>query len=414
MIDFTLLQNFLIALALGALIGLEREYARHKGRGHDYAGIRTFPLIALFGALSAYLSQHLNPWIIVVGIALVGLIIVVFYFAETRGKKKYLGATSEVTGFLTFFIGVIAYFGEWGLAVSLTVIITIILYSRSVLHRFAERIKKEELSSTIKFAVIAFVILPFLPNENYGPYGLFNPFITWLMVVFISGISFIGYILMKWFRGGAIELTGLLGGIVSSTALSLNFAGRSKKEPALYKALIVGVVLANGVAFVRILVEVFVLNKSLFVKMLLPLGILALLCAAFAYVIAKKAKSAPGKVDLKSPFTLLPAVKFAAFFAVILALVKIADIYLSSKGVYLVSIVSGLAEVDAITVSLSQLSNDGLSEVIARNGIIFAALANVAVKGGIAYFLGGKQFGRIVLTFSALLILAGLTIVLVL
>src|SRR3989338_3285096 len=191
MAELALIGNFLLALALGALIGLEREYARYKKHAHDYAGIRTYTLIALFGALSAFFGETLNPWILVVGIFLIGILIVVSYFVLS--KKKYHGATSEVAGFLAFFLGILAYFGEIKLSVLLTVIITVILYSRTMLHNFAQHLKKEEMKSALIFAVIAFVILPFLPNKGYGPYQLFNPFLTWLMVVLISGISFIGY-----------------------------------------------------------------------------------------------------------------------------------------------------------------------------------------------------------------------------
>ena len=199
MIDLLLIKNILVALALGALIGLEREYARFRKRGHDYAGIRTFPLIALFGALSAYLGVLISPWILVAGIILIGILVIVAYFIITKKSTVHFGATSEMAGFLTFFLGVLSYYGEINLAVILAVLITIILYARSILHRFAEKIKKEEMADTLKFAVIAFVILPLLPNKGYGPLEIFNPFVIWLMVVFISGISFAGYILMKWF-----------------------------------------------------------------------------------------------------------------------------------------------------------------------------------------------------------------------
>jgi len=408
MFDITLLQNFLVAIILGALIGLEREYARYRKKGHDYAGIRTFPLIALFGALSAYLGDIISPWIIITGIILIGSIIVVSYFAVAVKARKYLGATSEVAGFLTFFIGMISYYGELTLAVTLAVIITIILYSRSVLHRFAEHIKQQELTDTLKFALIAFVILPFLPNKGYGPFEIFNPFIIWLMVVFISGISFAGYILLKWRGEKGIEIAGLLGGLIGSTPTTLSFSVRSKKEKKIYKALALGVMLANGVMFLRVLIEVFVINRSLFMKVLPLMLILIFAAAVFSLIVWRKSKSIKGRIELGSPFTLGPALKFALFFAVILALVKIANIYLSSKGVYLVSFISGFANMDAITVSLSQLARTSLDERIARNGIIIAALTNLSVKAGITLFFGGKRFGRLTLGFFVLLIVIGL------
>ena len=409
MVELALIQNFLAALALGALIGLEREYARYKKRGHDYAGIRTFPLIALFGALSAYLGDLFSVHILIGGIILTGLLIIVAYFVmNKKGVAHYTGATSEMAGFLAFFIGVLCYHGQLTFAAFLTITIAIILYARSILHTFAEKISSKEMSSTLKFAVVAFVILPFLPNQGYGPLEIFNPFVIWLMVVFISGISFVGYIAMKWFGERGVTLAGILGGLVSSTAVTMSFSARSKREKKAYKALALGVILANGIMFIRILIEVFVLNSELFVRMLLPMITLALITAIFSYFIWKKAKDIKGKIHLGSPFTLGPALKFGIFFAVILALVKIADVYLSSRGVYLVSFISGFADVDAITVSLSQLAKGSLSLETARNGIVLAALTNVAVKGGIAWWFGGKQFGRIVLGLFISLIIVGL------
>ena len=412
MADVQMFINFFVALALGTLIGLEREYARYRRKGHDYAGIRTFPLISLFGALSAYFAEIYSPLILFAGILLLGGLIVISYFLVNKETRKYHGATSEVAGFLTFFIGIITYLGELKLAVALAVIITAILYARSILHHFAEKIKKNELADTLKFAVIAFVILPFLPNKAYGPYGIFNPFLIWLMVVFISGISFAGYILMKWFGEKGIELAGIFGGLISSTAVTSSFAERSKKEKKIYKALILGAVLANGVMFFRIMFEIFVINRSLFIKMILPMSILASITGIFAYLIWRKARNVKGKIILGSPFTLKPALKFGLFFALILALVKLADVFFSTKGVYLISLFSGFAGIDAITVSLSQLAKIDLTEQIARNGIIIATISNIAVKGGIAFFFGGKKFGWAIISFYFFLILVGIATIL--
>lgn len=405
MAELALIGNFLLALALGALIGLEREYARYRKHAHDYAGIRTFPLIALFGALSAFFGEILNPWILVVGIFLMGTLIIISYFVLSR--KKYHGATSEVAGFLTFFLGILAYFGEIQLSVLLTVIITVILYSRSMLHSFAQHLKKEEMKSTLLFAVIAFVILPFLPNKGYGPYELFNPFLTWLMVVLISGISFIGYILMKWFGEKGIEFTGVLGGLASSTALTLSFAERSKQQEGFYKALALGVILANGVMFGRVLLEVLLVNPSLFVQLLPPLLLLIATTGLFSYLIWKRAKHVSEKIELKSPFAMKPALKFAAIFALVLGFLKLANVYSSSEGIYVVSFLSGLADADAIALSLSQLAGTSISLDTAKDSIILGVLANTITKGGIAYFFGEKNFRRIIIGFFVLLIALG-------
>ncbi len=407
-VDYIILRNFIVALALGVLIGLEREYARKRGQGHTYAGIRTFPLISLFGALAAYLGETVSVWILIGSMMLMGTLILIAYFFLAKKSLKYLGATSELAGFLTFFVGVMAYYGELTFTVALAVIITFILYARSVAHHFARNIKTGELRDTILFAVIAFVILPFLPNQAYGPNGLFNPYIVWLMIVFISGISFVGYIFMKWFGERGIEISAIFGGLVSSTAVTTSFAQRSKGSKRLISSLLLGVILANTLMFIRILIEVSVINRELFYNLLIPLSILIVLSIVMAFVVSRKSVKTKGKISLGSPFTLGPALKFGAFFAVILALVKLADVYLSSKGVYVVSFISGLADVDAITVSLSQLAGEDLAMEIAQRGIMIAAMTNVAVKGGIAYVFGRKEFGQSVIVVFSVLILAGI------
>lgn len=404
MSELTLFNHFLVALALGALIGLEREYAKHKQRGHAYAGIRTFPLIALLGALSAYLGELISIWLLVMGFLVVGMISVLAYHAVS--EKKHIGATTEIAGMLTFFLGVIAYRGDLLLAAALAIMITLILYTRSMLHRFAEKIKEKELGATLTFAVIALVILPFLPNQWYLK-ELFNPFLIWLMVVLISGISFAGYLLLKWFGRKGITLAGLFGGLVSSTATTVSLAVRSKKEKKVYPALALAVILANGMMFLRVLIEVSAVNQQLFREVFLPLLALMLATAVFSYFIWKKAREVREEIKLGSPLSLKPALKFALFFALILALVKVANVYLSTGGVYLVSFFSGFADVDAITLSLSELAKNGLDESIACRGIILAVLTNVAVKAGIVLWLGGEQFRKIVLMVFAFLVVMG-------
>lgn len=412
MFEFELLKNFLIALALGILIGLEREYSQAKGKYTSFAGIRTFPLISLAGALLAYFSQLFTSWLFLAGFLIFSALVIVAYYTSSL-KSHYHGLTTAMAALITFFLGGLALSGQTLLAVTLAVTITLLLFARTFLHHFAKKIQKKELFDTLKFAVIAFVILPFLPNKGYGPLEIFNPFIIWLMVVFISGISFVGYILMKMFGERGLELTGIFGGLLSSTATTTSFAARSKKETKIAPALALGVILANSIMFFRILIVVFVINRNLFFPLLLPMGVLALVSLLFAYLLLKKTKPVKNpKIELRSPFTLGPALKFAAFFALILALAKIANTYFASEGIYLVSLLSGLADVDATTLSLSQLAQNGLAETIAYQGIILATLTNIAVKGGIAYFFGSKPFGRIVLAFFSFLILLGLALIL--
>lgn len=410
MVEIELLKVFLISLALGALIGLEREYSQAQGNYRGFAGIRTFPLIAISGSIITYLGKMTSLWFLMVGSLACFSLIVAAYINSTK-KAKYPGITTAVAALIAFLTGVLVVYEQVILAVLIAITTAILLYAQNFLHEFAKKMKKEELGDTLKFAVIAFVILPFLPNKGYGPYELFNPFIIWLMVVFISGISFAGYILMKWFGEKGIGVAGIFGGLVSSTAVTSSFSNRSKKEDRPY-ALALGVILANTVMFFRIIIVAFVINRSLVLDLLLPIAVMVLISLLFSWSLyhrAKKVKNA--KVELSSPFTLGPALKFGLFFAVILALVRIADLFLSSKGIYLVSLISGFADVDAITISLSQLAKEALASDIARNGILIAALTNIAVKGGITYLFGSKRFSKIVIGLYLLLILVGVGLI---
>ncbi|MBI2665195.1 MgtC/SapB family protein [Candidatus Woesearchaeota archaeon] len=407
MIELAILQNFLLAIALGTLVGLEREYARFKKRGHSYAGIRTFPLISLFGALAAFLGNVISPWILYISMMLLGILIIVAYYILAEHDVKHSGATSELAGFLVFFIGMFCFYGEFTFAISLTVITTIILYSRSVLHHLAETITKKEMRDTIIFIMIAFVVLPLLPNQWYGPRQLFNPYILWLMIVLVSGISFFGYVLVRRFGEKGIELTGILGGLVGSTPMTINFSERSKKEKKIYRALALGVILANSVMFIRVLTEVFIINQPLFKKVVLPILALTLITGSSAYFLWKKMKHVANNAQIESPLKLISAVKFGLFFAGILALVKIAEAYLSNSGVYLISFLSGIANMDAITVTLSQLAKSGLALETASKGIFLAMLTNLTFNTAIAYWIGRKDFSRIILRVFIIVLIAG-------
>ena len=424
MIDFLLIQRFLLALALGAFMGLEREYAKYKRKGqvHAYAGIRTFPLISLFGALAAYLGNTISLWILLISLLLLGVLVIVAYYTISKQERGDAGATSEIAGFLAFFIGVLTYYGELSFAVALTIVVTLILYARSSLHGFAHKITSKEMQSTIIFAVIAFVVLPFLPNRWFFPFETFNPYLLWLMVVLISAISFTGYALMKWFGERGIIMAGIFGGLASSTATTLSFAERSKKALKSSRAFALAVILANGVMFIRVLAEVSVVHTSLAPKLFFPFSLLILATAVMSFLLWKKVKKVnkvkekvqASSLQVSSPLSLVSALKLAVFFAFILAVLKISQAYFSSAGVYVVSLLSGALDADAAVISLAQLAKSSLDAEIAQKGILLAALMNMALKGGLAYGIGGKEFRKIVLGFFSVLIVLGLLLVVLL
>ncbi len=241
------------------------------------------------------------------------------------------------------------------------------------LHRLAQRISSEDLYATLKFAIISLIVLPVLPNQTYGPppFDAFNPYRTWLMVVFISGISFLGYVLIKVIgsRRG-IGLTGLLGGLVSSTAVTVSFSERSQDHPDLARPFALAITLAWTMMFGRVIVEVAVLNQALLEALWLPMtaGMAAGLVFCAYYYLSQRTDEG-SDVALANPFELGPAIKFGILYAVILVVAKAARFYFQDAGLYAAAVVAGLADVDAITLSMAELAGaDGASAFLQRHG----------------------------------------------
>ncbi len=422
--------GLVIAIFLGALIGLQREFSQQKEHIQRFAGFRTFILITLFGGMMGYLSEGITSIFVIVGFIGVVLIIAVSYVLGYM-KSKDMSATTEISGILVYILGVMCTTGYIQLAVILGIIITAILTFKERFHQIAQKMEKKELFAVIKFAIVSLVVLPILPNKNYSPLDIpglgdlligiglkgnflsqltvFNPAHIWLMVVFVSGLSFLGYFLVKIIGSKkGYGVLGFVGGLVSSTAVTLSMAGESKNNKGNYFPFVLAVILATAVTFIRIIFEVAVVNNSLLSTLFVPMIFMALagfIVAYFFYRRRDKKKKAK-KIEFKQPFALKPAIKFGLFFAFILLISKIAQLLFGSIGIYATSILSGLADVDAITLSMASLSKNGvISNFVATTAIILAAASNTLVKAGLAYFLGGKKFGRMIV-WSFLFILA--------
>ena len=411
--DVFLILKFLIALALGALIGIERE---RKKEGAEFAGVRTFILIAILGTISAYLSQDF-PYFWIVSFAGLVVLVGLSYLVTTR-KNDDVGITTEIAAYLTFVLGMLCFADEGMLlAPILAIIITTLLAIKPHLHQFAHRVSEKELINTLKFLIIAFVILPILPDEVMGPLAVFNPFQIWLMVVFISAISFTGYILMKIIgpeRG--LGVTGIVGGLVSSTAVATSMAARVKESGLLMKAAVFATVVASSMMFLRMLFEVSVINPTLLPKLSAPMMVMGVLGIILGIFVWRRTEVRQMDADLKldNPFSLKPALIFGALFLAILFLSKIANIYLGSSGVYLASIISGVADVDAITISMALLAPDTISNNTAVTAITLAAISNTVFKFLITLFLGTRKFARNIGIIFLVVILAGLITIFVL
>jgi uncharacterized membrane protein (DUF4010 family) len=412
MTSVELFYHFGVALALGLLVGLEREYSHaDESQARLFGGVRTFPLIALTGCAAALVASEITPWFFPVAfVAVTGLVLATYVVTAAQGD---IGLTTEITSLLVFICGALVYWDYLLLAAAVTVTVTVLLSLKATLHDLTRRISRQDIYATLKFAVITIIILPLLPNRTYGPLDVLNPLQIWLMVVFISGISFFGYVLIKLVGSQqGIGLTGLLGGLVSSTAVTLSFSQRSQKESHLARPFTLAITIASTIMFVRVLFEASVLNPALARVLSIPmLAAAGVGLTACVYLWLVERTSEKGEVAVSNPFELGPAIKFGLLFALIMFISKAAQVYFGSAGVYLSSIVAGLTDVDAITLSMSRLAGETIiPQTTAARAIVLAAMSNTAVKAGVVAAMGASPLRRHVLPIFALILISGVAV----
>jgi uncharacterized membrane protein (DUF4010 family) len=401
------LYPFLTSLAIGLLIGLERERSAAAR-----AGLRTFSLVALSGTLGALLSEKSGaPWMLGAGLLIMGGMMVASYFKASESDDP--GTTTIAAVVVCYALGAMVWFDLEQLAVTLAILTTALLYFKPELRGVSRNLTRLDLVSILQFAVLSFVILPILPNQNYGPYNAVNPYQVWWMVVLISGLSLAGYAALRIAgqRHGTL-LTGLFGGIASSTATTLAFSRHGRDSPQLVGMAAVVILLANWVVLIRLSVLIAVLAPGL-LRSLLPLlggGALAgLLVIYLAWRRLDSQANAP-KLEMKNPTEIRAALSFGLIYAgVLFAAAWLSDL-VGSQGVYAVALVSGLTDVDAITLSSLRLFNLGsLHGEQTVNAILLAILANIAFKSGLASIIGGAALARLVLPGMAA-VAGGLTL----
>jgi len=391
------LPQFLTSLAIGLLIGMERERTPSAK-----AGLRTFALVALFGTLSALLTTKLgSPWLLIAGLlAVAGMIIAAYH--NQPSEENDPGTTTVIALLLCYGLGAMIWYGLAKLAVMLAIGVTALLYFKPELRGLSQRLTRSDLIAVLQFSVLTFIVLPILPDQNYGPYDAFNPHQAWLMVVLISGISLTGYTALHTVgtRYGA-PLLGFLGGLVSSTATTLLYAKNSKSNQSMAHLAASVIVIATMVVLLRLLVVSAVVAYGA-----LP-GLLPVLAGGFLFGLAvalynwRKLDKATGLniPETANPAELRTAIGFGLLYvAVLLGAAWMQDIA-GSRGLYAVALVSGLTDVDAITLSSLRLFNIGLlSEHQAVTSIAIAFLSNIAFKFGMVVFVGGWALAKHVAT----------------
>jgi len=412
--------RFGVALFIGLLVGLQREYAYDEegGESHErsFAGVRTFALFSLAGCTSAYLADLLaTSWVFIGFLVAVGLLIAVSYYISAVSGQR--GMTTEMAALVTVAAGALSFLDQLALAVAIGVITTALLSFKFELHGFAQRLTREDVLAALKFALITAIVLPILPNESLWdpPFDVLNPYRIWLMVVLISGIGFLGYVLFKLLgsRRG-ISLTGFLGGLVSSTATTLSFSQRSRKNIGLAKPFAMAIIIAWAVMFIRVLIEVRVVNPALFKTVWLPVALAGLAAIVYAaYLFFTPHESDEEDITVTNPFELRTAITFGLLFGLILLVARTAEMQFGDTGVYISSFLSGLADVDAITLSMAELSGNGeLTVDTAGRAIVIAILANTVVKGGLVLTSGSRQIRRVLLPGFLLILLTGIGVIL--
>ncbi|MGD8560023.1 MAG: MgtC/SapB family protein, partial [Gammaproteobacteria bacterium] len=346
------------ALAIGLLIGVERGWKRREEEeGGRIAGLRTYGLIGLLGGAAALLTEHIGP--LAVGLTFLALagILAAVYVANLRRGREDVGITSLIAALLTFVLGALATMGEVTIAAASAVVATLLLGAKPVLHRWVKVLEGEELKAGIKLLLISVVLLPILPDKGYGPWQALNPYEIWWMVVLIAAISFVGYFAVKIGgpRKGAI-FTGLFGGLASSTAVTLHFSRVTRGEPAMAPVLGMGILLACGTMLPRTLLVASVFNAELFVLLLPPALVMALLIyipALFYWRTTSRKKTEPVS-PLTNPLELKTALSFGLLLTLVMVLGKALKAWVGEAGVLVLAAASGIADVDAITLSLSR------------------------------------------------------------
>jgi uncharacterized membrane protein (DUF4010 family) len=414
--DSSLFFRFGVALAIGILVGIQREFASDNHTKELAAGVRTFGILGLVGCSSALLSDLMHsPWPLVSVILSLSVFFAINYYIDAKAGKP--GLTTKVSFVCTVLVGAMAYWqNTTTLAVAIAVAMTVLLSIKIPLHKFVKHLTNDDISATLKLAVITAIVLPILPNKLFGPqpFDIFNPLKLWLFVVFISGISFVGYVLIKVVGSKkGIGLTGVMGGLASSTAVTLSFTGKSHENPNLAKPFALAITIAWTVMFVRVLAVVAVLNSALIKIILLPVCgsiVAGLVCCAFLY----RAQKTEHRHDLAfaNPFELGLAIKFGLLFAVILFVSRATQVYFGNPGVYASSFVAGMADVDAIAFSMAKLSRGmgGLDHTIASRAIVLAAMSNTLVKGCIVIFTGAPPLKKAILPGFILIMVVGVAL----
>ena len=400
-----------IALGLGLLVGLQREW----GDEHRLAGIRTFALITLLGAITALLARDYGGWIVAAGLlALAGLLITGNWLLNRGQAEVSAGQTTETAALVMYGVGALLVADYTMPAVVLGGATAVLLHSKQRLRRLVGNLSDTDARAIFQFVLIALVILPLVPDETYGPYDVLNPFKVWMMVVLIVGISLVAYVAYRIVgaRAGSI-LGGIFGGLISSTATTVSYARQCKSNPGAVGTASLVIVVASTVVLVRVAIEIAAVASALLPAMALPFGAIFVLMAAICAWLYLRLNQSQAEAPMHgNPSQLKAAIVFGGLYALVLLLVAFVRDQFGDRAIYAAALISGLTDVDALTLSVAELYNqERVSSDIAWRAILLATLSNLGFKAGAAGLLGGMQLFRIVGPAFIATIAAGLGVI---
>jgi uncharacterized membrane protein (DUF4010 family) len=409
----SLVTSIVVSACLGALVGLIRQWSDQKDAPDgavDFGGVRTYTFLAILGCTGAFLGDQTAVAVLPVLLAAVALHLTVLHFRGPAGGHP--GSTTFAASLLTCLLGALVWWGQTQAAILIAATTAVLIGLKQPIHAWTRTFTVDDIRATLQFIAITGVVLPLVPNRSYGPFEAFNPNATWLMVVLISGLGFVGYILMRLLGAQAgIAITGLVGGLASSTATTLTFSRRSRDDPDLSSTYALAVVVACTVMLPRVLVLVGLINRDLARALIPAFALMAVPGVGFALWMLLFRRPGQNRVDtphLHNPLSLGVAVKFAVIYAVVAFAVKAATGLGLRAGLLPLSFLSGLTDVDAISLLMANSRNDAsVAAPLAMQSVILAAVANTVLKGGFALALGSPALRRPVAAVLGLTILAG-------
>lgn len=391
------LLSLIVALGIGLIVGMEREFENLSGKEH-FAGMRGFAIMSMLGCIVTFLAEQFNVNLLLVVSPAIFIFISVFHYSKIQ--KGNFGIVTELSLALVFFLGVLSGLHYIKEALAVAVIVSTLLTLKTKFRETLSRITQDELFAFIKFIILSLLLLPFLPDKNYGPGEIINPRSIGFVIVIVSSLSFIGYFIIKFFGAEkGILFTAFFGGTFSSTAVTWVFSNRSKENENLSTQYATGIIIACAVMFARVLVVAGLFNISVFRWLLIPCSLMIVSNSIIAYILKRKTASltTPASIQLGNPLDVTNAILFGIQYVGITLFVYYANIYFGTKGLLITGFISGLADVDAINISMSKLSLVQINSSMAAIVILIAVLSNTIFKIGETYFKGSKELRKKVL-----------------